>query len=103
MSDTKTLAVRVPTDLHTQLTLLAQLRDSSITEEIRTALESHIEAARSSDDLTGRAEDILDAIEREATTRREAISELFGDSTPKGKPATRARKSTGGRTPAAES
>lgn len=74
----KTLAIRLEDGLHAQLSVLAQLRDSSITDEIRQAIERHLEALRTSDELTGRAQAVLDDIEREAKVRAEAIATLFG-------------------------
>lgn len=74
----KTLAIRLEPDLHAQLTLIAQLRDSTITDEIRTALAAHIALVKDQPELAARADDVLEAIEREAVTRREAISTLFG-------------------------
>lgn len=92
---TKTLAIRLDEELHAQLSIIAQLNDSSITEEIRTAIEAHIETTKASKELSGKADEVLDEIEREATTRREAITALFGET--KAKPAkatSRTRKST---------
>ena len=43
----KTLAIRLEEDLHAQLSVLAQLRESTITDEIRLALENHLEASKS--------------------------------------------------------
>jgi hypothetical protein len=74
----KTLAIRLEPDLHAQLSLIAQLRGSTITDEIRTAIEAHIAAVKASPDLAGRADSVLEDIEREAAARREAIATLFG-------------------------
>jgi len=74
----KTLAIRLEPDLHAQLSLIAQLRDSTITDEIRTALAAHIAQIKDQPELAARADDVLEAIEREAVARREAISTLFG-------------------------
>ena len=74
----KTLAIRLEPDTHAQLSLIAQLRGSTITDEIRSAIEAHIVAVKTSPDLAGRADSVLEAIEREAAARREAIGSLFG-------------------------
>lgn len=74
----KTLAIRLEEDLHAQLSVLAQLRESTITDEIRSALEGHLENAKSSPELSGRAQAVLDDIERESQARQAAIATLFG-------------------------
>ncbi len=73
----KTLAIRLEEDLHAQLSVLAQLRSSTITDEIRLALENHLEASKSDTELTNRAQAVLDDIEREAKGRKDAIATLF--------------------------
>jgi hypothetical protein len=73
----KTLAIRLEEDLHAQLSVLAQLRESTITDEIRLALENHLEASKSDTELTNRAQAVLDDIEREAKGRKDAIATLF--------------------------
>lgn len=74
----KTLAIRLEPDVHTQLTLIAQLRNSTITDEIRKALMAHIDGIKGSSDLASQAESAMAEIEREAAARREAIAQLFG-------------------------
>ena len=78
----KTLAIRLEPDVHAQLSLIAQLRGRTITDEIRTALEVHLAAARSAPELAAQADSVLDDIEREAAARRDAIATLFGATTP---------------------
>ncbi len=75
----KTLAIRLEPDLHAQLSLIAQLRSSTITDEIRAAIEAHIVRARTAPDLVSRADSALEEIEREAVARRAALSSLFGE------------------------
>ena len=77
----KTLAIRLEPELHTQLSLIAQLRSSTITDEIRQAIEAHIVSVKASPDLASKADGVLDDIEREAVARRAAIASLFGGST----------------------
>ncbi len=75
----KTLAIRLEPDLHAQLSLIAQLRNRTITDEIREALAAHVAAVKAQPELVSRADDVLEAIERETSARRAAISSLFGD------------------------
>ena len=78
----KTLAIRLEPDLHAQLSLIAHLRGSTITDEIRQAIEAHVALIGSSTDLAQRADSVLEDIEREADARREAITNLFGNNPP---------------------
>lgn len=74
----KTLAIRLELDRHAQLTMIAQLRGNTITEELQLAVEAHIAAIRSTPEFMSQAEAVLAEIEREAVARRAAISALFG-------------------------
>jgi predicted DNA-binding protein len=75
----KTLAIRLEPDVHAQLSLIAQLRGSTITDEFRQAIEAHIASVKGNPDLAAKAGGALEDIEREASARREAIATLFGD------------------------
>jgi predicted DNA-binding protein len=77
----KTLAIRLEPELHQQLSIIAQLRDSTITDEIRQAIEAHIVLIKATPELAARADNVLEGIEREAIARREAIATLFGGDT----------------------
>jgi len=90
----KTLAIRLDDDLHARLSVIAQLEDSTVTDEIRQAIEAHIERKRSEGDLAAKAGAVLEDIEREAKARRSTIAALFGDEPP----APAAGTSTGRRT-----
>jgi hypothetical protein len=87
----RTIAVRVPEDVHTRLSFVAQLRDSTITGEVRAAIDSWITAAQDDPDVLARAQEAREAIEREAAARSAAIAGFMGtaalagaaDSTPK--------------------
>ena len=81
-SGVKTLAIRLEPDLHAQLSLIAQLRGATITDEIKAALEAHIAAAKTMPELSGRADAVLADIERDASARRAAIATLFGTTEP---------------------
>jgi predicted DNA-binding protein len=74
----KTLAIRLDPELHAQLSIIAQLSGSTITDEIREAITAHVETKRSAPDLAGKASAVLDDIERDADVRRSAITALFG-------------------------
>lgn len=73
----KTLAIRLENDVHMQLTLIAQLKGSTITEEIRQALAAHVAQAKASSDLVSQAETAMAEIEREAAARRDVLAQLF--------------------------
>ena len=74
----KTLAIRLDPDLHARLSVIAQLSGSTITDEIRTAIASHVEAKAADKDLAGAAAELLEEIERDAAARREALAGLLG-------------------------
>lgn len=76
----KTLAIRLDDELHAQLSVLAQLSETSLTDEIRQAIESHLEAKRANPELSKRAKQVAEDIEHEAQARQAAISTLFGAS-----------------------
>ena len=77
----RTLAVRIHDDLRAQLDVIAQLNDRSVTEEIRVALETRVETTKSDPKTLQRAESVRAEIEREAETKRNAITAIFGGST----------------------
>lgn len=87
----KTLAIRLQPEVHSQLVIIASLRGTNITEEIRTAIEAHIASVKSSTDLASKADGVLEDIEREAAERRAAIASLFGDGTDTTSPAPKSR------------
>ncbi|MGI8767293.1 MAG: hypothetical protein ACR2KM_12420 [Gemmatimonadaceae bacterium] len=74
----KTLAIRLPDELHAQLVLVAGLDGISLTDAIRQGIEGLIERKRGEGDLAARAASALAEIEREADARRAAIQSLFG-------------------------
>ena len=76
----KTIAVRVQEGLHAQLSFIAQLSGTSISEEIRRAIETRITAVRDDPELIARAEQVRDQIEREAAARTAAIAGFMGGS-----------------------
>jgi predicted DNA-binding protein len=78
----KTLAIRLEPETHAQLSLIAQLRGHTITDEIKAALDAHIAGVKQTPELAARAGSVLEDIEREALARRTAIATLFGDEQP---------------------
>ena len=76
----RTLAVRIHDDLRAQLDVIAQLNDRSVTEEIRFALEAWVQTSKSDPNILRRAESVRAEIEREAETKRNAITAIFGAS-----------------------
>ena len=77
---TKTLAIRLTEAQHAQLSLIAQLADRTLTEEIRLAVEHWIDQSRQSPEFTAKAQELLDEIDREARARRDAITALLPQS-----------------------
>jgi hypothetical protein len=89
-SGVKTLAIRLEEDIHAQLSVLAQLRQSTITDEIRQAIVSHLQSTKADPALSARAQHVLDEIERESQARQAAIATLFSSTEqPNDKPAGR--------------
>jgi hypothetical protein len=78
----KTLAIRLPDDLHAQLVLVAQLDGVSLAEAIRQAVESSINRRRDAGELADRAQTALEQIEQESATRRAALQALLGPAQP---------------------
>ena len=77
----RTIAIRVEDELHTQLTLLAQLSGRPLVEEIREAIDEHIAKKGADVDLSAQAEAALAEIDKEAATRRQAIESLLKSKT----------------------
>lgn len=76
----KTMAIRLDEEVHAKLVVLAQLDQVSITDEIRQAIEAHVESKKASADLTAGAEAALAEIDRETASRKKAIESLLGKS-----------------------
>ncbi|MGV9676428.1 hypothetical protein ACWDSJ_14215 [Nocardia sp. NPDC003482] len=72
-----TLAIRIDTARHAQLTWIAELRGSSLKAECFNAVDAYIEAAKNDPDLMTRANAARAAIEEEARARQAAIDNLF--------------------------
>ena len=78
---TKTLAIRVEETLHAQLRVIAQLRETTITDEIRQAIETRIASAQDDPEIVARAQQARDELEREAAARSAAIAGFLGKPT----------------------
>ena len=76
----KTLAIRMDDDTHAQITVLAQLQDIPVSDALKQAVDDYIESRKGQTQFAEQAEDALANIEREAATRRDAITSLFGES-----------------------
>jgi hypothetical protein len=87
----KTLAIRLDDDLHAQITALAKLSDTNVTDFIRVAVEERAKAMSKDPALAEKAKAALADIDAEAQNRRTAIASLF-DSEEEPKP-----KAGGGR------
>jgi hypothetical protein len=74
----KTLAIRLPDELHAQLVLVAQLDGVSLAEAIRQAVETSISRRREAGELADRAQAALEQIEQESAIRRTALQALLG-------------------------
>lgn len=85
----RTIAIRVEDELHSQLTLLAQLSERSLVDEVREAIDAHITRRSSEVDLTAQAQAALEEIDRQVAARRQAIEALLGKSTEKSDSSTR--------------
>jgi hypothetical protein len=89
----KTLAVRIDSQLHGQLTLLCRLRDITVTEAIRTAIRKEVAIMADDPAVAAKARELQAEITREADEQRAALAALLGTDSPSaGK--TAPRKST---------
>ena len=78
----KTLGIRLPDGLHTQLVLVAQLDGLNLNDAAKRAVELYVQSKRAEGDFAARATEALAEIEREALARRSAIEGLFGTTEP---------------------
>jgi hypothetical protein len=74
----KTLAVRLPDELHAQLVLIAGLADLSLNDAIRQAVEEMVDRRRGDGDLAAQAAKVLEEMEQEAAAKRSALQALLG-------------------------
>ncbi|MBV9823351.1 MAG: hypothetical protein JO144_14020 [Actinobacteria bacterium] len=78
----KTLGIRFQPALHTQLSVIAQLRGHSIQDEVIAAVEAHVEQAKADPELLGRIQAAIADIDRDAASRRDALAALFSTAEP---------------------
>jgi predicted DNA-binding protein len=74
----KTLAIRLPDELHAQLVLIASLEGQSLTDTIRQAISELIERKRGNGDLAAQAAKALEEMEQETQARKAALQALLG-------------------------
>ena len=82
----KTLAFRFTPERHAQLSLIVQLRDSSMQDEVMKAIDVMIESAKTDPELLQKIEQAQAEIEREARDRRATIAALFEAPAPEPEP-----------------
>ena len=87
----KTLAVRLEDEQHARLSILAKLSGNSVTDTIREALDAHLASLATDAEISAKADELRQAIDREADEQRDALAALFGA----GKP-SRSRSTTKG-------
>jgi hypothetical protein len=78
----KTLGIRFKPDLHTQITVIAQLRGRSFQDEVIAASEAHVAQAKSDPALVTRLQAAIADIDRDAASRRDALAALFSTAEP---------------------
>lgn len=85
----KTLAIRLESEQHAQLTILAKLTGTSAVDVIRDALSTHLDALAAQPEVAEQAEALRADIDAEADAQRAALTGLFGSKKP-----TRTNRST---------
>lgn len=74
----KTLAIRLEDEQHARLTVLARIREVSVTDAIRAAIEAHITAISQDPEVTAKVQALAADIERDAQEQQAALQSLFG-------------------------
>jgi hypothetical protein len=69
-SDLRTLAVRVSPDFHAQLSMVAQVDETSLTDLMMLALENHIAARREASDFKAKVQAALEEAEAQMARTR---------------------------------
>jgi len=92
----KTLGIRFRPDLHTQITVIAQLRGRSFQDEVIAACEAHLAQAKSDPALVTRIQAAIADIDRDAASRRDALAALFSTE-PAGEVAEQSAQPDGGK------
>ena len=73
----KTLAIQLTDDQHAQLVLISQVEGLSLKDVLKQAVDAFVERKRTEPDFAARAASVLEEIDREAASRRQAIQTLF--------------------------
>lgn len=73
----KTLAIKLDDEEHAKLVLVARLAGQTLADELRAAVQNHLEQRLSTGDLAAQAEKVLAEIDEEAASRRQAIEGLL--------------------------
>jgi predicted DNA-binding protein len=73
----KTIAVRLEDNVSELLGLVSQLEGTTIVDQIREAIDTHLARKVAEGDLAERASAALDDIDREAKAKKDAIGALF--------------------------
>ena len=74
----KTTAIRLDDELHLQLTVVAQLSGTTVTDAIRQAVHDYIDKLTTDGELASKAQAVLHDMEQDLADRRTAIEALFG-------------------------
>lgn len=78
----KTLAIRLEDEQHARLTILARIREVSVTDAIRAAIEAHVTMLSQDPEIAAKAKSLVAEIERDAKQQQDALSALFADDAP---------------------
>lgn len=73
----KTLAVKLPNALHSQLELIAKVDESTLGSELLWAVEFYVEAKRSAPDFAEKAQGVIAEAEAQAAAARQAVEALL--------------------------
>ncbi|WP_007515310.1 hypothetical protein [Pseudofrankia sp. EUN1h] len=73
----KTLAVRLPNALHSQLELIVRVDDSTMGAALLAAAEFYVEAKRSAPDFAEKAQAVIAEAEVQAAAARQAVEALL--------------------------
>jgi predicted DNA-binding protein len=73
----KTIAVRLDDGVSELLGIVSQLEGTTIVDQIREAIDTHLARKVAEGDLAERATAALDDIDREAKAKKDAIGALF--------------------------
>lgn len=76
----RTLALRLPEELRTQLDVLAKINNRSTTAEITAVLEEYVANAKSDPKVLGKAKQVQEELLRKMAAEQATITSLFGAS-----------------------